>query len=80
MELVQKSVPLPWNVSEIYFDYIFGIFFLTLCYFSDFFDYLDAPVERITGADVPMPYSKGLETVAMVNSENIVNAVRRVCA
>jgi len=43
------------------------------------FDYLDAPVERITGADVPMPYSKPLEDVAMVQVENIVNGVKRAC-
>jgi pyruvate dehydrogenase E1 component beta subunit len=43
------------------------------------FDYLDAPVERITGADVPMPYSKPLEDKAMVQVENIVNGARRVC-
>jgi len=43
------------------------------------FDYLDAPVERITGADVPMPYSKPLEDKAMVQIENIVNGVKRAC-
>jgi len=40
---------------------------------------LDAPVERITGTDVPMPYSKPLEDAAMVQVENIVNAAKRVC-
>jgi len=44
------------------------------------FDELDAPVERVTGADVPMPYSKGLEALCMVKPENIVNAAKRVCA
>jgi len=43
------------------------------------FDFLDAPVERITGTDVPMPYSKPLEDHAMVQIENILNAARRVC-
>jgi len=43
------------------------------------FDWLDAPPERITGADVPMPYSYELEKKAMVQVENIVNAVKRVC-
>jgi len=43
------------------------------------FDFLDAPVERVTGADVPMPYSKPLEDLAMVQVDNIVNAVKRVC-
>jgi pyruvate dehydrogenase E1 component beta subunit len=42
------------------------------------FDYLDAPVERICGADVPMPYAKNLEDLAMVQTDNIVNAIKRV--
>jgi len=41
------------------------------------FDHLDAPPERITGADVPMPYSKRLEDQAMANAVNVVNAVKR---
>jgi len=43
------------------------------------FDYLDAPVERIAGADVPMPYAKSLEDLAMVQVENVINAAKRVC-
>jgi len=43
------------------------------------FDFLDAPPERITGADVPMPYSPPLESRAMVQVENIVHAAKRVC-
>jgi len=43
------------------------------------FDFLDAPPERLTGADVPIPYSAPLEARAMVQVENIVNAVKRVC-
>ncbi len=42
------------------------------------FDYLDAPVLRITGADVPMPYSKQLERLAKPTPDKIVNAVRQV--
>ncbi|ELR12930.1 uncharacterized protein ACA1_095900 [Acanthamoeba castellanii str. Neff] len=43
------------------------------------FDFLDAPPERITGADVPMPYTWPLEDEAMVQTQNIVNAIERVC-
>jgi len=43
------------------------------------FDWLDAPPERITGADVPMPYTHVLEDEAMVRPANIINAVKRVC-
>jgi len=41
------------------------------------FDYLDAPVERIAGTDVPMPYTKVLEDPAMIHVQNIVNALQR---
>ncbi len=39
------------------------------------FDYLDAPIQRVTGADVPMPYSKRLEQSAIPHPEHIVSAV-----
>src|SRR5918999_6166566 len=42
------------------------------------FDYLDAPVRRISGADVPMPYAKNLEKLAIPDAEQIVKAVREV--
>ena len=42
------------------------------------FDYLDAPIERVTSADVPMPYNKRLERAAKPNLERIVEAVRNV--
>lgn len=38
------------------------------------FDYLDAPVGRVTGADVPMPYSKALEQAAFPHEEHVVKA------
>jgi pyruvate dehydrogenase E1 component beta subunit len=42
------------------------------------FDYLDAPVRRVTGADVPMPYAKNLENLAIPGVKQIVDAVREV--
>ena len=42
------------------------------------FDYLDAPVKRVSGADVPMPYAKNLEDLAIPNVEQLVAAVRQV--
>ena len=42
------------------------------------FDYLDAPVKRVSAADVPMPYAKNLEELAIPNVEQIVAAVREV--
>ncbi|MFY9264551.1 MAG: alpha-ketoacid dehydrogenase subunit beta [Solirubrobacterales bacterium] len=38
------------------------------------FDFLDAPVQRVSGADVPMPYSRPLEQAAFPHAENIVAA------
>ena len=39
------------------------------------FDHLDAPVQRVTGADVPMPYSKPLEDLAYPHEPQVVAAV-----
>jgi pyruvate dehydrogenase E1 component beta subunit len=41
---------------------------------SEAFDYLDAPLERLTGAEVPMPYSWAIEPYAVPQVENIVRA------
>lgn len=43
----------------------------------DAFDWLDAPIERVTGADVPMPYARTLERLVVPNAERVVAAVRR---
>ncbi|KAM0988859.1 hypothetical protein FF1_012858 [Malus domestica] len=43
------------------------------------FGYLDAPVERISGADVPMPYAANLERLAVPQVEDIVRAAKRAC-
>jgi pyruvate dehydrogenase E1 component beta subunit len=40
------------------------------------FDHLDAPIARVTGADLPMPYSKPLEQLAFPHEEQVVEAVR----
>jgi pyruvate dehydrogenase E1 component beta subunit len=42
------------------------------------FDYLDAPVVRVTGEDVPMPYAKNLEHVVLPGVGKVVNAVKSV--
>ncbi|KAJ0988768.1 hypothetical protein J5N97_007124 [Dioscorea zingiberensis] len=43
------------------------------------FEYLDAPVERISGADVPMPYAANLERIAVPQVDDIVRAAKRTC-
>lgn len=44
---------------------------------TDAFNYLDAPFERVTGADVPMPYATDLENAALPQLEDVVAAVDR---
>ncbi|MGH6850793.1 MAG: pyruvate dehydrogenase complex E1 component subunit beta [Methylocella sp.] len=43
------------------------------------FDYLDAPVVRICGKDVPMPYAANLEKLALPNAKEVVQAAKAVC-
>jgi pyruvate dehydrogenase E1 component beta subunit len=43
------------------------------------FDYLDAPVLRVTGKDVPMPYAANLEKLALPNVGEVIAAVKAVC-
>lgn len=43
------------------------------------FDHLDAPVIRITGKDVPMPYAANLEKLALPSVAEVVEAARAVC-
>src|SRR5579859_3081368 len=42
------------------------------------FDYLDAPIQHVNSADVPMPYSKVLERAALPKKSDIVNAVKAI--
>ena len=48
-------------------------------YESEAFDYLNAPVERVTGADIPMPYASNLEIDALPQINNIITGVQKVC-
>jgi len=43
------------------------------------FDWLDAPVARVTGVDVPLPYAANLEQIALPQPDHIVAAARAVC-
>ena len=46
---------------------------------EELFDELDAPVVRITGKDVPMPYAANLEKLALPTVDDIVSAAREIC-
>ncbi len=43
------------------------------------FDYLDAPIKRISAAETPMPYARNLEILALPDVEKIIAAVKEVC-
>jgi len=42
------------------------------------FDELDAPVVRVSGAEVPAPYARNLEVAAFPSENDVIDAVRRV--
>ena len=43
------------------------------------FDHHDAPVARVTGEDVPMPYAANLEQLTLPQVDDVVQAARDVC-
>jgi len=43
------------------------------------FDHLDAPMARVAGVDVPMPYAANLEALALPKAKNVVEAAKAVC-
>jgi pyruvate dehydrogenase E1 component beta subunit len=43
------------------------------------FDYLDAPVARVSGKDVPMPYAANLEKLALPSDADVIEAAKAVC-
>lgn len=45
---------------------------------SEAFDYLDAPIRRCAGEDVPMPYAQNLENAMIPTVESIKDAIRKL--
>ncbi|PDW00535.1 alpha-ketoacid dehydrogenase subunit beta [Candidatus Viridilinea mediisalina] len=45
---------------------------------EDAFDYLDAPVQRVAGLEVPLPYAKDLSAAAKPSAQSLINAIHRV--
>ena len=43
------------------------------------FDYLDAPIKRVHGLDIPLPYAANLEKMSLPQADNIVEAAHAVC-
>uniref|UniRef100_A0A2A4Z7V7 Pyruvate dehydrogenase E1 component subunit beta n=1 Tax=OCS116 cluster bacterium TaxID=2030921 RepID=A0A2A4Z7V7_9PROT len=52
---------------------------LTAVVMDGAFDYLDAPVARVTSKDVPLPYAANLEKLALPNADDVVAAARKTC-
>nr|POF01491.1 pyruvate dehydrogenase e1 component subunit beta-1, mitochondrial [Quercus suber] len=71
---VQISLP-----SPKYLPIYASLYFCSTSVIEESFYYLDAPVERITGADVPVPYNEDLERKSLPQVEDIVRAARRTC-
>ena len=46
---------------------------------AEAFDHLDAPVQRVTGADIPMPYAQNMENASLPTIDAIVNVSKKVC-
>lgn len=42
------------------------------------FDYLDAPIERVTSLDIPMPYAHSLEKTVLPSKERVIKAIKKV--
>ena len=45
---------------------------------TDAFDYLDAPVQRVAGEEIPMPYNRAMEQAAIPSPEKVIQAVRSI--
>ncbi len=42
------------------------------------FDYMDAPVKRVSALDVPLPYARDIELMALPNAQKVIQAVKEV--
>ncbi|TVR24719.1 MAG: alpha-ketoacid dehydrogenase subunit beta [Anaerolineaceae bacterium] len=45
---------------------------------EDMFDYMDAPIQRVTSMDVPLPYARKIELMALPDKDKVVEAVKRI--
>ena len=46
--------------------------------YTNAYDYLDGPIIRVTGEDVPMPYTRSLEDLAIPDRARVISAVKQV--
>ncbi len=45
----------------------------------DCFDYLDGPIERLAGVDIPVPVSKTMEAASIISKERIIQKIEEIC-
>ena len=45
---------------------------------EEHFDYLDAPIKRVGQMETPLPYSRELEQMALINEERVISAVKEI--
>ena len=77
IESVKKSSRLV-IVQETWADCSISSEIAALAVSSELFFYLDAPVERVTAKDVPIPFSPPLEEFVLPSEQSIIDAVNRV--
>ena len=79
MDTVIKSVKKTNRAVVVEDDWKFGGFGgeLSAQIMERAFDYLDAPVARVSSKDVPLPYNRNLEFAALPSEEDVVEAVLR---
>jgi pyruvate/2-oxoglutarate/acetoin dehydrogenase E1 component len=51
---------------------------LVACINEKAFDDLEAPVERVAGLDIPLPFNPGLEAMAIPNKDKVISAIKRI--
>jgi pyruvate dehydrogenase E1 component beta subunit len=80
METIRKSVKKTNRCVTIEESWPYGGLGAELTYRiqSQCFDWLDAPVIRVTGLDVPMPYAENLESLVMPNAHDVITAINTV--
>ena len=75
MDLVNYATKTGTKISAKYKKRESKFFLLTI---EEAFDDLDAPIIRVTQADVPMPYAKNLEILAKPSAKHVIEAVNKV--
>jgi len=45
---------------------------------ENIFDYMDAPVKRVSAMDVPLPYAHDIELMALPNADKVIAAVKEI--